>query len=71
MNNKVGYRGSSNSTDFGTKGNRTIQKTVLIEVCLVLKTKNGENYFQSPLFWKNSNFSAIKVLLYYFAGISY
>jgi hypothetical protein len=41
---------SPNSTDFGTKGNRTIQKIVLIEVCLVLKTKNGENHFQSPLF---------------------
>ena len=44
------YRGSSNSTDVGAKGNRTIGKTVLIEDC----SKMGKINFQSPLFPQKS-----------------
>ena len=47
---KLIYRGSSNSTDVGAKGNRTIGKTVLIEDC----SKMGKINFQSPLFPQKS-----------------
>ena len=44
------YMGSCNSTDVGAKGNRTIEKTVLMEDC----SKMVKIYFQSPLFPQKS-----------------
>ena len=50
--------------NFGSKGNRTVQKTVLIGECQVLKTEKGGNQILKSTFWAKIPFLSFQRLYF-------